>query len=559
MTWFPETFRSRLALAIGAMALGVGLPFYLYVTHIYGQQLVREREQALHELAESVSSVVALNLEERLREIGLVARMAPGLAQPSQVPAQGAATLNALQAAYPVYAWIGATDAQGVVQVATGDLLVGRSVAQRPWFAPALKGPYLGDRHRAELLQSLLAPASTDPLYFIDVAVPLTSADGRVTGVLAAHLYWRWAATMVASIVPSKSARQQIDVFLVDQTGYISFPDRVPGADRVPPALALGAPQVLDSWAEGGKYLSVALPVPEAWPASPLGWRVVVRQPLDVALGDLIELQRVVLAVTLLASLTFLLLAWWGARVISRPLEVLTGLALRVERGEEGVVLDAGARSAEVRALSVALKGMAGTLIARRQALERSNHELEDRVAERTAELAHSNAALERLARHDALTGLPNRRACDERLLLEFERMRRTGLAYAVLVLDIDHFKQVNDSHGHAAGDQVLRHVADLLCRQLRSTDFVGRSGGEEFLVLLPNTPPDEALRVAQKLRHAVDTSAAPVVSHVSLSIGVAMGEPAHGDAEMAVRQADSQLYRAKQNGRNRVESSFMR
>lgn len=558
MKWVPESFRSRLALAIGAMALGVGLPFYFYVAHVYGQQLVREREQALHDLAESVASVVSLNLEERLREIGLVARMSPGLAGP-QTDARGAATLESLQAAYPVYAWIGATDAQGVVRAATGGLLVGRGVAQRPWFGNGLRGPYLGDRHRAELLQALLAPAAKDPLYFIDVAVPLTGPGGEVTGVLAAHLYWRWAADMVASIVPRDSTRQQIDVLLVDRLGHISYPDRAPGADQVPMALALETPQVLDSWSEGIPYLSVALPVPEAWAASPLGWRVVVRQPLDVALADLRALQRLVLGATLLASLVFLLLAWWGARVISRPLEVLTGLALRVEQGEEDLSLDAGAKSTEVRALSAALKGMAGTLIARRQALERSNHELEDKVAERTEALERSNAELARMARHDPLTDLPNRRACDERLVLEFDRMRRTGTPYAVLVMDIDHFKQVNDGHGHAVGDRVLRHVAEVLRRHLRSTDFVGRSGGEEFLALLPQTPPDEALRVAQKLRHAVDTSPAPVVIHVTLSVGVSVAGPEQPDAEMAVRMADDQLYRAKQNGRNRVESGFMR
>ncbi len=558
MKWFPETFRLRLALAIGAMALGVGLPFYLYLTHIYGQQLVREREQALHELAESVASVVSRDLEERLREIGLVARMAPGLAD-QRAGEAGASTLNALQAADPVYAWIGAADNQGVVRVATGGLLVGRDVAQRPWFGAGLRGPYLGDRHRAELLQSLLAPHAADPLYFVDVAVPLTSPDGRVTGVLAAHLYWRWAANTVATIVPSKSARHQIDVFLVDRTGHISYPDRGQGADHVPTGLTPGAPQVLDTWSEGGKYLSIALPVPEAWSASPLGWQVVVRQPLDVALGDLLDLQKVVLVVTVLFSLVFLLVAWWGARVISRPLEVLTGLALRVERGEENLSFDTGARSAEVRALSTALKGMAGTLIARRQALERSNHELEDKVAERTAELARSNAALERLARNDMLTGLPNRRACDERLAHEFERMRRSGQTYAVLVLDVDHFKQVNDGHGHAVGDEVLRHVADVLRQQLRSTDFVGRSGGEEFLVLLPQTPPDEGLRVAQKLRHAVDHSTPPVVDHLTLSIGLSQAGPEQLNSDVALRVADQQLYRAKQNGRNRVESSFMR
>lgn len=559
MNWFPETFRSRLALTIGAMAVCVGLPFYLYIAQVYGQQLVQEREQALHELAESVASVVSLNLEERLREIGLVARLSPGLAGAQPGDAGLTATLESLQTAYPVYAWIGATDAQGVVRVATGELLVGRSVAQRPWFGAGLRGSYLGDRHRAELLQSLLAPTAVEPLYFIDVAVPLRAANGEVTGVLAAHLYWRWAANMVASIVPSKSARQQIDVFLVDKAGHISYPDRVPGADTVPADLAQGAPQVLESWPEGGRYLSVALPVPEAWPATPLGWQVVVRQPLDVALSELRALQRVVLWATLLASLLFLVLAWWGAGVISRPLEALTRLARRIEQGDEGVALETRANSAELRHLSAALKGMASTLISRRQALEYSNHELEDKVAERTAELARSNTALERLARHDALTGLFNRRACDERLVLEFDRMRRTGTAYAVLVLDIDHFKQVNDGHGHAVGDQVLRHVAEVLRQQLRSTDFLGRSGGEEFLALLPQTQPDEALRVAQKLRHAVDMSKAPVVAHVTLSVGVSIAAPEHPDAETAVRLADDELYRAKQNGRNRVESSFMR
>ena len=117
MKWLPETFRSRLALAIGAMALCVGAPFYLYITHIYGQQLVREREQALHDLAESVASVVSLNLGERLREIGLVARMSPELAQRSAAGEAGSAKLNELQATYPVYAWIGASDVEGVVQV----------------------------------------------------------------------------------------------------------------------------------------------------------------------------------------------------------------------------------------------------------------------------------------------------------------------------------------------------------------------------------------------------------------------------------------------------------
>ena len=112
MKWFPDSFRSRLALAIGAMAVGVGLPFYVYLGHIYGQQLVQEREQSLHDLAESVAAVVSLNLGERLREISLLA--------PAEVSGGGAhgpgpdrAALDRLQTAYPTYAWIGVTDPAG--------------------------------------------------------------------------------------------------------------------------------------------------------------------------------------------------------------------------------------------------------------------------------------------------------------------------------------------------------------------------------------------------------------------------------------------------------------
>ena len=133
---------------------------------------------------------------------------------------------------------------------------------------------------------------------------------------------------------------------------------------------------------------------------------------------------------------------------------------------------------------------------------------------------------------------------------------------YAVMLVDIDHFKSVNDSHGHLAGDSVLRHVADLLRTRLRAQDLVGRYGGEEFMVLLPHTPLGGALELAETLRRAVERL--PCVGGgkeipVTVSIGVCGGplQPADG-WDGLVQGADEALYAAKLAGRNRVESTAL-
>ncbi|MEY8878819.1 MAG: diguanylate cyclase [Leptothrix sp. (in: b-proteobacteria)] len=168
--------------------------------------------------------------------------------------------------------------------------------------------------------------------------------------------------------------------------------------------------------------------------------------------------------------------------------------------------------------------------------------------------LEQANVQLEALARHDALTGLANRRAADERLHDEFMRARRLRIPYAVLMIDIDHFKRVNDQHGHAVGDAVLRHVAQHLRTALRETDFLSRFGGEEFLALLPATTRMQACQVADKVRRLIEQVLFEPVGTLTASIGVALSDPAHVGEAQAVQLADNALYRAKELGRNRVE-----
>ena len=181
------------------------------------------------------------------------------------------------------------------------------------------------------------------------------------------------------------------------------------------------------------------------------------------------------------------------------------------------------------------------------------NAELEAKVEARTAELALANSALHALSRRDALTGVPNRLAANEHLHSEFVSMMRSSSNYSLLMIDIDHFKRINDTYGHAVGDRVLQQVAHALQTTLRESDFVARFGGEEFLALLPNTQQAAACQVAEKIRKAVESLTDPTAGQVTVSIGFAIASPEHKTEDEAVRLADDCLYQAKNAGRNQV------
>jgi diguanylate cyclase (GGDEF)-like protein len=178
--------------------------------------------------------------------------------------------------------------------------------------------------------------------------------------------------------------------------------------------------------------------------------------------------------------------------------------------------------------------------------LKEMNRTLESQVAERTREL-------QRVASTDMLTGLHNRRKLDEVLGYEVERVHRYGGGLSVILLDIDHFKQTNDSYGHPAGDRVLAAVAAILRSGARSIDSVGRWGGEEFMVICPQTELDGARALAEMLRLRIAAADFPEVGRKTCSFGVAALCPDETLATLVAR-ADAALYRAKQAGRNAVE-----
>jgi diguanylate cyclase (GGDEF)-like protein len=197
--------------------------------------------------------------------------------------------------------------------------------------------------------------------------------------------------------------------------------------------------------------------------------------------------------------------------------------------------------------------------------LRRLNADLESLVGTRTrelsealAEVSRKNEALEELSSSDLLTGLRTRRYLMEFLEREFARSQRHGARFALALLDIDHFKDVNDRFGHLAGDAVLRRVGEIVREGGRATDSAGRYGGEEILLVLCDAGLESASIRAERLRAAIEGAKVELPDgrrvHVTVSIGVAQFEPSDRSIEAVIEAADRALYRAKSSGRNRVE-----
>jgi diguanylate cyclase (GGDEF)-like protein len=163
-------------------------------------------------------------------------------------------------------------------------------------------------------------------------------------------------------------------------------------------------------------------------------------------------------------------------------------------------------------------------------------------------------AIAETRAATDALTGLANRRALDDTLKRMVAHAGRSVSPLATIALDLDHFKTINDTHGHERGDDVLAAVGALLRDTLRGSDFAARSGGEEFVVVLADTDRDGAVQLAERLRTGLEDRRGGLEVHVSASFGVAAYPDDAVDAAGLLRLADRAVYAAKRNGRNRVE-----
>lgn len=287
-------------------------------------------------------------------------------------------------------------------------------------------------------------------------------------------------------------------------------------------------------------------------------------QSKEVVRKNTREMVQTLGLIALACMLLILPFAWYFAASISRPLTALSRIFRDVAAGRQtgtlrdelGQLEKEKTRHDELGDLTQSFIAMDDAVTQKMQQINQINASLEQTIEQRTLELRFANEELTKLVTHDALTGLPNRTLLHDRLQQALAAARRTGTGVALMYIDLDEFKPVNDTHGHAIGDLLLQETAKRIQDCMRESDTVARIGGDEFIVLLPIIESEQdAQVVAEKIRVALNQPfhLAGASLRVSTSIGIAMF-PEHGSDEHALfANADAAMYNAKKGGRNSV------
>lgn len=247
-----------------------------------------------------------------------------------------------------------------------------------------------------------------------------------------------------------------------------------------------------------------------------------------------------------LGSLAFMIpLILYLVSLIVRPITLLEQESEKVSKREFSRISRVKTRLMEIHRLSDSMYVMS-------KSIQDYQQNLEQKIEERTKELEDKNTQLEKLSVTDRLTEVFNRMKLDSVLEGEINRANRYKNALSLIILDIDHFKRVNDTHGHQTGDSVLVEFASILRKTVRNTDTVGRWGGEEFLVICPETGLKGAVSLAETIREKIESHSFATVGRVTASIGISAYSEGDMEKDM-IGRADGCLYQAKAEGRNRV------
>lgn len=415
----------------------------------------------------------------------------------------------------------------------------------------------IADERIADLAQitepTIGAIQGTPQMRFQIISTPIHDG-GRAVGSLHAVV----GLDSIEELLDNDDVEATARIYLIDPAGrVVARSDAAAEKERYDrPLPAPLAPPVVQDYtdANGDHVVGSAVNVPR------FDWTVLVEESYDVAFAPVVSVIRKILAINTGIVLGFGLIAFVIARSIVRPIQALSHGARRIARGETDVEIPLSNSQDEIGVLSRALHRMVERLRRNQIELQQKQLEIERANSELTnanEELRRGNEVLEQLSFTDGLTRLHNHRYFQDRLRMEAKRSDRSGDPLALLLLDIDDFKSLNDRYGHAVGDEVLRRVAHVVNNTVRETDLPARYGGEEFAVLAPRTGPEGALALAEKLRAAVARARfrgegleTDQVLSVTVSIGVSIYR---GDPKDFFNEADRALYSAKGAGKDCV------
>ena len=494
------------------------------------QQRIGER---LAQTASELAGTLDRAMYERYQDIALYADTFAAF-DLTERPATMRPRLDALLAAREGFAWIGYADRHGIVQVATGGILEQQDVSQRPWFGAASEAAFVGDLHRAVMLEKKLNTGNTEPLRFLDIAMPVKNREGRYAGVLGTHIDWRWI-TQLSRPQVAENAYEAVIVGSGNTVlmGPAGLQDQQLTLESVKRAQRGESGYLVERWPDGRTYLTGYSRAQGYLSYPGLQWVILERQEAAAAFAPVSALRREVFLYGAAIAGLFVLIGWFLANRISRPLNAISRTAELLTKGERGLLipLDQGYR--EVMVLSRALAGLI------------------DNLGEREAQLEHQ-------ATHHALTGLPNRALIKAMLSQMVSRASAHGRQIALLTIDLDRFKAINNTLGYAAGDAVLRTMAARLAHCVGSDGTLGHLAKDEFVIVVENQDlklfqtETLAARVAQEVSQPIDMENTAIV--VTGSIGISLFPRDGRDAETLLGRSMFAMHQAKSKSGNRIE-----
>ncbi len=547
------TVRTQIAAAVAVMSIVLVGTLAGCAALVSYRNTASQVNSSLAAVASATSGRLDRFMAERQLEMNLFSQLQPMQKLWRDNPAELRRALEQLQSTFSDLAWIGFADVDGKVVAATGGLLEGKSVASRQWFKEGLQRLAIGDVHDAVLLSSLLTQRENgEPYRFVDLAFPVKDSSGKLLGVLGGHLNWDWAGQLIKD-VEANDGDTDTGLSIIDRNGVVLVgPDK--GTTRYSGAQLAGILKARKgTFAEvsGDERVLTAFYVGTGHREyQGLNWIVTASQPAGVALAAAISSAKIILGFGVITALIGLGLAVVISRRVARPIIAITREADRIGRGSTMLARQSG--SVEVVQLTRALR----SLLRRIGFAEERTREAEARASENALQFHDDLVKLQKMADTDDLTGLMNRRAflafADD--AVEFSRRYKRGVA--TLMIDIDHFKKINDAHGHPAGDDAIKRIAEIIDQSIRTTDKAARFGGEEFVVLLREIDQETALLLAERIRASIEQA---TIQHgetriaATVSIGVSINAAVDRDVQDMIERADQGLYIAKKTGRNRT------
>jgi len=558
----PVQPRKRLRLAtlvtLGVcvtVAVSTGLQLLL-VDHFTIYYASREAELRLQQQSWQMRDALNRVVSKAAGDVQLVASLAQ--VREARDPAAARAVLDSLQSTFPDYAWIGVADMDGKVYAAARGLLEKADVSARPWFQKGQAGLHAIDYHPAVLLGKLL-PQAPNPWRFIDVAAPVRRSSGEQWGVLGVHMSWTWARHLAGNLLTPALRAYGAEIVVVRNDGTVllgppGMEEKKINAPSLPLAQSGQTGALRETWSDGKTYLTGYSRTGQDGDPASLQWSVLVRQPEDAALAALHTLEQRILWLSIAVGAAMAGIAAWVAHRLATPIDHLSSA---IEARTQAALLGMPSPSIptidsfrEAQVLSAAMSDMVRNEAQHMQQLQTMNEQLESTVRKRTAELQD-------LVMRDVLTGLPNRRALMETLPEAMHRATRTQQPCAVMFLDLDGFKGVNDTYGHEEGDELLRQFGARLVDAVRRTDTVARLAGDEFVIILehlhaPAAAEEMGHKIMPRLRQPFALKTATV--SLSASIGIAVFLPDDGASlDTLLARADRAMYQAKRSGKNTV------